>query len=272
MVFSVGKIKKENIQFKLNDSFIEIEEKYKYLVAIVSYSGNLKHAADHMYQKSLKAIFSLKSKILDYDSISNQLKFKLFDSLIRPILTYGAEIWVTDNIIKENTLDSLPFEKIQNRCCKYLLGVHKKASNLAVRLEFGRKPVLNYITSQTPKYYSRMCQLPENRLFKEVFELDKSLFHDGHKSWYSFVHNLLQKLSITESTVQTCDVSEMISNKYMSVINKELILLRHQVQDNKLNTFSKLYLQFSLQTYLSFGLSKATTKELSKLRISAHDL
>ena len=159
MVFSVGKIKKENIQFKLSDSFIEIVEKYKYLVAIVSYNGKLKHATDHMYQKSLKAIFSLKSKILDYDSISNQVQ--TFDTLIRPILTYVAEIWVTDNNIKENTLDSLPFEKIRNRFCKYLLGVHKKASNLAVRLEFGRKPVLNYITSQTPKYYSRMCQLPE---------------------------------------------------------------------------------------------------------------
>ena len=112
----------------------------------------------------------------------------------------------------------------------------------------------------------------KNRLLKEVFELDKSLFHDGQKSWYSFVYNSLQKLSITESSVQTCDVSEMISSKYLSVINKELILLRHRVQDNKLNTFSKLYSQFSLQTYLSFGLSKVTTKELSKLRISAHDL
>ena len=63
-----------------------------------------------MYQKSLKKI-SLRVKILDFDVVNNPLKLKLFDTLIRPILTYGSEIWVTDFKIKENTLDSLPFEK-----------------------------------------------------------------------------------------------------------------------------------------------------------------
>ena len=104
-----------------------------------------------MYQKSLKGFFSLKSKILDFDVMNNPLKFKLFDTLIRPILTYGSEIWVTDYKIKENTLDNLPFEKIQNRFCKYLLGVHKKASNFAARLEFGRDRILNFINSQVLK-------------------------------------------------------------------------------------------------------------------------
>ena len=119
---------------------------------------------------------------------------KLFDTLIRPILTYGAEVWIGDYNIKEKTLDTLPFEKIQNRFCKYLLGVHKKASNLASRLEFGREAVLNYIGSQTFKYYSRLCQLPEDRLLKEVFELDKTLCQDGYKSWYS----CMQRFSTTE--------------------------------------------------------------------------
>ena len=59
---------------------------------------------DHMYRKSLKAIFSLKSKILDYESVSNNLNFKLFDALILPVLTYGAEIWVSDYNIKDRVL------------------------------------------------------------------------------------------------------------------------------------------------------------------------
>ena len=212
--------KKENIQFKLNDSVIEIVDKYKYLGIVLFYYGNLKHAAEHMYQKRLKAIFSLKSKILDYDSISKTLKLKLFDTLIRPILTYGAEVWICDYNIREKTLDTLPFEKIQNRFCKYLLGVHKKASNLASRLEFGREPVLNYIGSQTFKYYSRLCQLPEDRLLKEVFELDKTLCQDGYKSSYSCIRNFMQRFSTTEQEMQSCDISEIISTKYLSDMNK----------------------------------------------------
>ena len=111
MVFSAGKIKTDNIKFTLNKSDIEIVDNYKYLGILLSYNGNFKHAADHMYQKSLKAIFSLKSSVLDFESTSNTLKLKLFDTLIRPILTYGAEIWIGDYNIKEKTLDTLPFEK-----------------------------------------------------------------------------------------------------------------------------------------------------------------
>lgn len=272
MIFSVGKMKKENMQFKLYDSVIETVEKYKYLGILLSCNGNLKHAAEHMYQKSLKAIFSLKSKILDYDSTSNNLKLKLFDALIRPILTYGAEIWISDYTIKDKTLDTLPFEKLQNRFCKYLLGVHKKSSNLASRLELGREPIVNFIYSQVFKYYSRLCQLPDNRLIKEVFELDKSLFHDGYRSWYSLIQTSMDKLSLTESDAQSRNIYKIISSKYISNINKELTVLRNQVNENKLNTFSKIYSQFSLQNYLAFGLPKSKTKELSKLRISSHDL
>ena len=112
---------------------------------------------------------------------------------------------------------------------------------------------------------------PENRLLKEVFELDKSLFHDGHKSWYSFVHNSLQTLSITESTVQSFGISEMISNKYLSDINEEFILLRHQVQDNKVTLFQKL-IHSSLYILICFWPFKSNNERTSKFRISAHDL
>ena len=94
-----------------------------------------------------------------------------------------------------------------------------------------------------------MCQLPEDRLLKEVFELDKSLFHDGYKSWCSFIQTSTQKFSTSESEVQSNDMSETISNKYEFDINEELSLLRNQVYDNKLNTFSKIYSNFSLQKY-----------------------
>ena len=193
----------------------------------------------------------LKSKILDYDSMSKTLKLKRFDTLIRSILTYGAEVWIGDYNIREETLDTLPFEKIQNRFCKYLLGVHKKMSNLASRLEFGREPVLNYIGSQTCKYYPRLCQLPEDRLLNEVFELDKTLCQAGYKSWYSCIRNFMQRFSTTEQEMQSCDMSEVISTKYLSDMNKELSRLKNHVQDNKLNTFSSIYIHFFFFAKLS---------------------
>ena len=83
-----------------------------------------------MYNKSIEAIFSLKANIMNYDCINNKLLLKLFDCLISPILTYGSEIWICHFNIKDSVLDKSPFEKLHNKFCKYLLGVHRRSSNL----------------------------------------------------------------------------------------------------------------------------------------------
>ena len=196
------------------------------------------------------------------------MKLKLSDTLVCPILTYGAEIWTGDYTTKQNSLDNLPFEKIHNRFCKYLLGVHKKAS----RLEFGREPIFIFICSQSFKYYSRLSQLPDDRLLKEAFELDKTLFQDGYRSWYSCIHNLMQKFLITEAEVKASNISDIFLARYSIDMNNELSRLRAQPHANKLHTFSNIYSDFSLQKYLPFVLPKNKSKGLSKLRISAHVL
>ena len=58
MIFSKGKIKKENFSFSINNEHIEIVDKYKYLGIMLYFNGNLKHAAEHMYNMSIKAMFS----------------------------------------------------------------------------------------------------------------------------------------------------------------------------------------------------------------------
>jgi len=193
IIFSKGKRKPSQDKFLINEQEIEVVEKYKYLGVILTYNGNLKHAADHMYAKGLKAVFGLKNKILDLDLANVKLKLKLFDSLIKPIVTYGSEIWISDFTQKQLKGDNLPFEKIHNRFCKYLLGVNKKASNFASRCELGRLPLLSYISMLSFKYFIRFEQLPSGRLVREAFEVDRGLNAEGHKSWYSFILNSAKK-------------------------------------------------------------------------------
>ena len=62
--------------------------------------------------------------------------------MIRPILCYSSEIWNAfdgnkkifqndDGILK--FLDCLDIENVHVKCCKFLMGVNKRAVNLAVR-------------------------------------------------------------------------------------------------------------------------------------------
>ena len=60
--------------------------------------------------------------------------------------------------------------------CKYVLGIRKKASKLAVRLELGRLPVENFIKSQTLLYFTRLYTTQLNPLLKESFYFAKFRF------------------------------------------------------------------------------------------------
>ena len=68
-----------------------------------------------------------------------------FDHTIKPILLYSGEVWGMVEAELKKTEDSVirnpVIEKINVKFCKYLLGINKKASNLAVRGELGRYPL-----------------------------------------------------------------------------------------------------------------------------------
>ena len=55
--------------FFQNNSQIEIVERYKYLGIVFYFNGNLKHAVDDLYNKALKAFFSVKSKFNNFQEV-----------------------------------------------------------------------------------------------------------------------------------------------------------------------------------------------------------
>ena len=68
--------------------------------------------------------------------------------MVKPIALYGCQVWCQNPIKFDRKdiqkIDKIPFEKLQNKECKYLLNVRKNVSNIAVRAELGRYPL--YIT------------------------------------------------------------------------------------------------------------------------------
>jgi hypothetical protein len=80
----------------------------------------------------------------------------LFDTLIRPMAKYGAEIWGAflkylpkifdlDNI-NYNKCDDTCFEKLDLRFSKSILGVKRNTSNIGTRGELGRYPMSVHIS------------------------------------------------------------------------------------------------------------------------------
>ena len=104
MIFnkSSNKSKQDNYNFCLGNHKLNLCCEYTYLGIKFTRLGNLKEAAIQLKEKAQKAWFAVRS-ILNSNKIHKpNLWLKLFDTMVKPILTYGGETWIQDFT---NTMD-----------------------------------------------------------------------------------------------------------------------------------------------------------------------
>ena len=93
MIFNVtGRQLKECYSFYYNGEPIASTKLYCYLGICYSLSGSMKPAQIQLKQKALRAYFSLKKQVC-IGSITKEAVFKLFDALIKPIVSYSFQTW-----------------------------------------------------------------------------------------------------------------------------------------------------------------------------------
>ena len=103
------------------------------------------------------------------------------------------------NINKSNlmkTLDNNPLENIHRKFCKYLLGVHRKSSNAAVRGELGSFPIAIIFLTQSLKYWSRLTMIKSNSRIYHTYAECLTLHRNKNNNWISHIHTLLTYLKL----------------------------------------------------------------------------
>ena len=159
---------------------------------------------------------------------------------------------------------------------KYILGVNKKSSNIAVTSELGRYPLYFYIILSMLKYYHRLHN-STNMLLHNAYICCKELHNNNVNTWFSSIEYILNKLGISTS----CDLktgihsfTKWIKDKlYKNYLNfwrdhrNEII----QTEKGKLNTYFSLKTEFGFEKYLHLKDFKLR-QVICKIRISAHPL
>ena len=144
-------------------------------------------------------MFSLRTKFSNFSQFPSELSSKLFDSLIRPVVTYGSEIWIADYSINLNNVDLLPPEKLHHKFCKSVLCINRNSSNLASQCEMGHAPIVLFVIKLVFKYYERLRTLPKHRLLSKAFQTDQDLHLSGYKSWHSCLVKTLRSAGVKEN-------------------------------------------------------------------------
>ena len=106
---------------------------------------------------------------------------KLYESLVEPVLFYGAGIWGLCEQKKINT--------VQNKACRYFLGLGKNAANIASQGDMGWTSCNMKQKIESCRLYFKIQCTDDNRLVKKVFRWSST----HGKSWESRFKNFLSK-------------------------------------------------------------------------------
>ena len=82
-------------------------------------------------------------------------------------------------------LDSTAIKKVHVKFCKFIMGVNKRAVNLAVKGELGHFPLSFSCIIQAFRYRYHL-QETSNSLLQEAASVSKSLHNNGISTWFSF--------------------------------------------------------------------------------------
>ena len=99
---------------------------------------------------------------------------KIFDSCIAPTLLYGSEVgapYITHDYTK---WESTPIERIHTQYLKRLLGVNRSTTNILVRGETGRNPLLASTLTRNINYIKYLNNKCNSTLVKQALDYETS--------------------------------------------------------------------------------------------------
>jgi len=262
---------------------LTISDKYIYLGLTFSKNGSLCEAVQNLKEKGYKALFQMSSSLYTGLTFTPDIPLKIFDSTVRPILTYGCEAWASDYaklLIKPNQLDKAPFEQINNKFCKYVLGVSSRASNFAVKAELGREPIFAFICSQALKYWTRILNMSQDRLVKSAYLSELEIHAAGGHSWASFIASLLKLINVDHmwdapDSLEPSKQSTMLKNKIRTTYRNWYFDHNFAIvgQQSKLRSYVDFKDNHHMENYLKVeDVPYSWRKLYCNFRISCHDL
>ncbi len=114
--------------------------------------------------------------------MNHQVFSGLYDSLVQPILNYGASIWGN----KQWRL----VRNVHTKACKFFMGVGGNTNNVAAQGDMGWSSALSRQHMQVFRLWIRLQKTPATRLSKKIHQWSKGR---GSRTWEKQVRSLAEK-------------------------------------------------------------------------------
>jgi hypothetical protein len=273
----------------LGGKTLEVVDKFTYLGITLTYRGDFKVAVSELKTKAMRALFKISSSLGVGEKANAKVQIKLFDSMVKPILLYGSQAWcdILNPFMAKGDLsqiDKLPFETLQYKMCKYLLGVHQRTSNVAALAELGRYPLFITVAVLAVRFWAKLINSPDT-LAHQAYQEDKNADSKDQKNWVTFVRGVLTRCNLQHiwqsqmvnrsklsgiTRIVQCELERQYRQSFFQRINnKHGNSAKH---GNKLRTYCLIKNDYLTESYVNLNLPFRYSQSLAQLRTSAHRL
>ena len=121
IIFSGNGQTKNNENFRYGTETLPIVDKQTYLGIEMTSSGRYTYARDILSKKAYKVLATVKRLFSNSDTTTIIIENKLFDTLVKPILLYGCEIWGPELLSYKTHFDKSTIEQVHIKFCKQTL-------------------------------------------------------------------------------------------------------------------------------------------------------
>ena len=261
MLFRKG-TRTEGIELVYNNCKLKVVREFTYLGVTLTSNCCSYKAQKRLSELALKAVFSLQC-LFDCVSLKVDEKFKLFDSMVLPILCYGSEIWGFHK--------APDIERVHIRYLKQILSVRQQTTNAAVYGEVGRFPLNVVRNVRLLSYWLRVSKHPQSLPYKLYSMTDQ----DGQfiLKWSRSIKKLLDELgfsvAVYDFNFATQNFSNIVSRIYAQYVQSWFSIVENS---SKLETYAKFKCSFESEKYLTHIDNTLHRIALTRLRCSAHNL
>jgi hypothetical protein len=203
MIFRCGlkheKKGEDSSMFRLGDRHINVTSTYKYLGVDVEDSLCWKRMKQRVIDKASSSLTRAFGMAAVSDVFSAQSAIRIWESVIRPQLEYGAEVWSDCSTWREA-------EELQRRAAKRILRVPDHTSNEFVLSELGWWTMKSRFVYLRIRFWWHLLSLPSSRLAKRVYVASRKMYESQAPSvlaitqrkkktlWCEITHRMLRDL------------------------------------------------------------------------------
>jgi hypothetical protein len=188
-----------------------VKDYYRYLGLVFTRTQGIgKHAAkcrDSLEKAARFASFSTLARCRQLHLDEPAVAIRLFDQMVLPCLTFGAEVWLPYLDDPWQDLDKhmkTQLEDTQTRFLRSITRIGPKSSTLILLAECGRAPLYLHCLKQACRYWNKLCKLNHTHIARHAFLDSAALAAAGHETWVSRMVTLMQSYEVFDSNIYDC--------------------------------------------------------------------